>query len=215
MGTPTTPVLYEAWHDGGFLVSEANGHRSRDRILLAAGGRYLAGTVLGKQTAGTATSAPGPSNTGNGTLEALAVTGSPAGGVYTVQLTSGVDFTVTGPGQQSVGTGKVGTNFVAAGLEFKVTAGTTAFVTGDAFTVTVIAAGGLWAPWGPTATDGTQVPAGILFGTTDATTAVRSATGVTRDAEVNASELIWAQGATAEQIAAGTAVLATLGILAR
>ncbi|RBL87940.1 hypothetical protein DDE05_00560 [Streptomyces cavourensis] len=41
MGTPTTTVLYEAWHDGGFLVSEANGHRSRDRIMLAAGGRYL------------------------------------------------------------------------------------------------------------------------------------------------------------------------------
>lgn len=215
MGTPTTAVLYEAWHDGGFLVSEANGHRSRDRIMLAAGARCLAGTVLGKQTTTSATSAPGAANTGNGTLGGLAVTGTPAGGVYKVLFSSATEFAVSDPGHQAVGTGKAGTKFSGGGLEFKITAGATAFVAGDEFTVSVIAAGGLWAPWAPSATDGSQTVAGILFGTADATMHARSATAVTRSAEVNASELIWAPGATAEQIAAGKATLATLGIVVR
>ncbi|RBL87897.1 head decoration protein [Streptomyces cavourensis] len=171
--------------------------------------------MLGKQTAASATSTPGGANTGNGTLGELALTGSPASGAYKVQFTSATDFAVTGPSQQAMGAGKAGTKFSGGGVEFKITAGATAFVAGDAFTITVVAAGGLWAPCVPTATDGSQVAAGILFGTTDATKGVRSATGVTRAAEVNAAELIWAAAATAEQISSGKAALATLGIVVR
>lgn len=38
-------------HAGGFVVSEANGWRSRDRISIASGAIVRPGEVLGKQTA--------------------------------------------------------------------------------------------------------------------------------------------------------------------
>lgn len=50
MGTPQVTPLYEAFHDGGFIVSQANGHRSVDRGTLS-GSKLLAGTVLGQVTA--------------------------------------------------------------------------------------------------------------------------------------------------------------------
>jgi hypothetical protein len=51
MGNPTVTPLQEAWHDGGFIVSEANGHRSRDTVTLTGAAKVLAGTVLGVVTA--------------------------------------------------------------------------------------------------------------------------------------------------------------------
>ena len=44
-------ALTETRHAGGFLVSVANGHRSVDRIVLAAGHVGVAGTVLGRVAA--------------------------------------------------------------------------------------------------------------------------------------------------------------------
>ncbi len=44
----TQVPLSEQWHNGGFLVSEANGHRSRDRITLTGSAKVLAGAVLGR-----------------------------------------------------------------------------------------------------------------------------------------------------------------------
>ena len=51
MGSPTVTPLHEQWHAAGFLVSEANGHYSRDQVTLTGGVVVLAGTVLGVQTA--------------------------------------------------------------------------------------------------------------------------------------------------------------------
>ena len=45
-----TPLL-EGQHTGEFLVSVANGHRSFDRVTVAAGQKLPAGAVLGKVTA--------------------------------------------------------------------------------------------------------------------------------------------------------------------
>lgn len=47
----TYPVFNEKRHDGGFLVSEANGHRSRERAVIASTADLEAGTVLGLATA--------------------------------------------------------------------------------------------------------------------------------------------------------------------
>jgi hypothetical protein len=43
----TYPTFIEKRHDGGFLVSEARGHRSRDRGVIASTADLEAGTVLG------------------------------------------------------------------------------------------------------------------------------------------------------------------------
>lgn len=50
------PTLTERRHNGGYLVSEANGYRSRDVVTLASNGtgpqELEAGTVLGRLTDG-------------------------------------------------------------------------------------------------------------------------------------------------------------------
>ena len=120
-----TPLL-EGQHTGEFLVSVANGHRSFERITLAAGQKLPAGAVLGK---------------------------------------------------------------VAASSKFT--------------------------SYAPTATDGSQNVAGILYAFTDATLADQHQTAVTRSAEVNASELKWDASLNAAAVAAGIAGLAALGIIAR
>lgn len=51
MGNPTVTPLQEQLHDGGFVVSESNGHISRDTVTLTGGVKLLAGTVLGKISA--------------------------------------------------------------------------------------------------------------------------------------------------------------------
>ncbi len=126
MGNPTVTPIAEQWHDGGFLVSMANGHRTFDQAVLAAGAKVLAGTIVGKIT---------------------------ASGKF-VQCVS-------------------------------------------------------------SASDGSQVPAGILYATKDATLADKPCVVVRRDCEVNASELIWDASFNAGAITAGIATLAGLGILAR
>jgi hypothetical protein len=46
MATKTEPV-----HDGEFLISEANGHQSREEITVVSGQNLVAGAVVGKITA--------------------------------------------------------------------------------------------------------------------------------------------------------------------
>jgi hypothetical protein len=310
MGNPTVPPLYEQWHDGGFIVSEANGHRSRDKIVLTGSKLALAGTVLGAisigvaavaaalgantgngtfgtitpvavptqigvyqvaftaataftvtapngatatGTTGVAFSAMGVgftisaggtafvagdtfaitttaladkptaaavagSNTGNGTCSAVTTTGNaPQLGVYTVEFDDATHFVVNSPAGQEIGHGTTGVAFAGGGLAFTITAGGTAFVAGDSFTVTMAANSnsGKFAPLSLTAADGSAVAAAILFGATDATLADKSAAAITRAAEVNASELVWPVGASASEIATGLAQLKAQGIIPR
>ncbi|WP_028210774.1 head decoration protein [Paraburkholderia mimosarum] len=126
MSAPTVPPLYEQWHDGGFIVSEANGHQSRDQVTITGGVLVPAGTVLGKVTAS-----------------------------------------------------------------------------------------GSFAPLNPAAADGSQTAAAILFGTRDATAGDRQGTVIDRNAEVNASELVWPTGITPAQITTATQQLAAVGVILR
>lgn len=216
MGNPTVTPLYEQWHDGGFLVSESNGHQSRDTVTLTGGAIVLAGTVLGKQTVGTtAVAAALGTNTGNGTFGAITVASPAQAGAYSVALTSATTFIVADPGGVEIGHGVAGTAFSAGGIGFTITAGGTAFVAGDSFTVTVATGSGKYAPLSLTAADGTQIAVGILFGMRDTTSADKGAVAVVRGAEVNASELIWPAGASGPQIAAGAAQLAAHGVISR
>jgi hypothetical protein len=310
MGSPTTTPLNEVRHDGGFLVSEANGHRSRDRIMLTGAALVLAGTVLGIQSAGavasavalgtntgngtfgtitpttnpvtqignyslvytsataftvtapggetatgvngsafsalgigftmttggtpmvagdsftiavtatpgipTATATAAVGNTGNSTCSAVTVAGYAAQvGVYTVEFDAATQFIVSDPTGAEVGNRTTGTAFKGGGLSFTITAGGTAFVAGDSFTITVANGSGKYAPLNPAAVDGTQNASAILFGQVDVTLADKHATGIVRSCEVNASELIWPAGMSAAAIAVATAQLSGLGIISR
>ncbi|WP_435102350.1 head decoration protein [Arhodomonas sp. AD133] len=119
-------VKTEGMHRGEFLVSEANGSRSRETVTIASGQVLEAGAVLGKVT---------------------------ASGEYTA--------------------------------------------------------------YAPGATDGSEAAAAVLYDAVDTGEGTKEAVVVARDAEVNATELVWPSGATQTHIDNGTANLAANGIIAR
>jgi hypothetical protein len=226
MGAPTVPPLFENWHDGGFLVSEANGHRSRDGITLTGGVYVLAGTVLA-QTASPSTGAEAPvafvtagtsghENAGDGmlTISAPPLPGVTPAGRYTCTFTSRNSFDVTGPGDVTERAQSVGAPVTISGMTFSIAAGAKRFTAGDTFSIIFDATGtpGVWTPWNP---GGAQSAAGLLFGSRDTTRMDRPAVAITRDAEVNASELVWPVGVTPEQIATAREQLQAVGILLR
>jgi hypothetical protein len=217
----TQTPLIEQWHAGGFLVSEARGHRSRDVGTVGGATKVYPGTVLGAQSGGVAAAWPGnaeqvDNNTGNGTI-AMAGTPVVSGvqlGVYSAVATSATVFAVTDPYGNSLGNATAGTAF-SNQIAFTITAGGTAFVAGDEFSIQVEAISEVFVPLNPSASDGSQNAAGIAFGFYDATLNDVPGTIVIRECEVNGFELVWPSGITAAQIAAATAQLTALGIITR
>lgn len=113
-------------------------------------------------------------NTGNPTFgNTCIIVGSSAygPGVYTVTMNAATTFDVTNPAGGAVGSGTLGTAFSANGISFLLTAGGTAAIAGDKFTITVkppvvtqrympklsriIKSGEIW--FAPTAISGTAV----------------------------------------------------------
>jgi hypothetical protein len=119
----------ETLHAAGFIISEANGTRSRANIVLASGENRGAGTVLGALvTAGTATGAAKAGNVGNDTIGTISVGGGAKEGDYTITIIEpatnlGV-FEVQDPEGNVVGRGNVGTAF-AGDVNFTITDGAT------------------------------------------------------------------------------------------
>ena len=67
----------------------------------------------------------------------------------------------------------VGADYNAGGIAFKISAGTTAFASGDSFTVTVADGVGSFVKSVKTATDGSQNPVAVLVDDVDATAGPR------------------------------------------
>lgn len=301
--------LNEAWHPGGFLVSQPRGHRHIDKGIITGGAKVLPGTVMGQQTTGatavaaalgtntgngtfgtitpvtvptqigvyaltftgattfnvvgpngvtapgttgvafaalgigftitaggtafvagdtfaitttavvgkpTAAAVAGGSNVGNGTSSAVTTNGyAPMLGTYTVEMDDATHFIVSNPVGAEVGHGVAGSAFSAGGLNFTITAGGTAFVPGDSFTISVSGGSGKWIACTSTAVDGSQNAAGICFGLSDATLNDVSGAVVTRACEVNKSELVWDASMNAASQAVAIAQLLALGIISR
>ena len=207
--------LNEAWHPGGFLVSQPTGRRHIDRGTFTGAVKVLPGTVMGKQTVGTtAIAAAIGTNTGNGTFGTITV-GAAIAGAYTVEFDDATHFIVSDPNGREIGHGTTGSAFNAGGLGFTITAGGTAFAPGDSFTVTVAVGAGKWVPCTKTATDGSQIAAGISFGLVDATLNDTPGALVVRACEVNTSELVWDASMDTGAQAAALAQLTALGIIPR
>lgn len=86
--------------------------------------------------AATVASAPG-ANTGNGTVGTLSVTAASASpGAYLVKFTAATTFNVFDPNGRELLPGTTGVAYSDGGVAFTITAGGTAFVAGDSFTVT-------------------------------------------------------------------------------
>ncbi len=78
--------------------------------------------------------------------------------------------------------------------------------------VGIVTAGGALKEYNPGNSDGSEVVAGIILKSPAADT---EAAYLARDAEVNASELVWFSGASAGQITAGETGLKAVGIVPR
>lgn len=208
-------IKTEGVHAGEFLLSEANGARSRENIVIVKGaGQLAAGTLLAMITTASAivpTAAGG--NTGNGTIGSIAISSDAVSGTYLLTITEaaadGGTFEVTASNGTVVGTGEVGEAFEAAGLGFTLADGSTDFVEGDAFTLEVTANLGEYVAYDDDGTDdGRRTASAILYGPVDATDVDAMAVGVVRDAEVTERLLTGLD-------ANGRTDLAALGIVIR
>jgi hypothetical protein len=81
-------------------------------------------------------------NTGNGTFGTITPPSTAKVGAYVLTLTSATAFSLVDPNGDELAPGAVGTAYSSFDLGFTLTAGATAFVAGDAFTITVSQASG-------------------------------------------------------------------------
>ena len=211
-------VITEGMHRGEFLVSEANGTRSRKAITVLSGQNLAAGAVLGAVNTGTAAATAFTGNTGNGAMGAITVSGAAKAGVYKLTIVAAASdagsFQVEDPGGVMVGTGDVAAAFSGGGLAFTLADGATNFAVGDGFNIAVDVSATKYKEYNPSNTDGSQTAMAILWGAVDASDADAAGVAIVRDAEVNASELGWFASATDEQKSAGQSDLAVNGIIA-
>lgn len=220
-------VQTESKHPGGFMVSEANGYKSRDKFVVALSQTLVAGAVVGKTAViagATSSAAADASNTGNGVFTLDVTTPVLAGakdGIYRVvndlvAVNSG-EFVVFDPDNIEIGRVAVGATF-SNQIKFVIADGATDFTIGDAFSVTV----GLeetdyqMEALNLSGTDGSQRVAAISFGnvTTDGSN-LQNGVFITRDAEVRGVDLVWPVGITTIQLAEGLRALEKLGIIVR
>lgn len=210
----------EGAHAFEFLLSEANGARSRQNIVIAASQTLVAGAVLGAVLLGAATVTAGATvGTGTGSIGTVtADAGAPAGVYQVVIIEPGSNagtFEVFKPDGTLDGTGTVAVAYNGS-INFTL-ADATDFVAGDHIPVTVAyAVGSLqYKAVAPTATDGTQTAAAILG---DAVTTgageTAAAAAIVRDAEVIEDRMDFGS-LTTDQQAAAVLQLAALGIVAR
>jgi hypothetical protein len=188
-----SPVLYEHFYDGAFLVREAAGNRSRDPgVMSNSGGSDLLldpGLVVTQVTTGTLTSAAkSGGNTGTGTVGSLSAGLGALAGAYTVTFTAATAFQVFDPAGKELRNGVTGTAY-SDEIGFTITAGGTAFVAGDGFTITVAAGSLNWQPY--TSSTPAQNLAILYNRTVVPAGGSKKVTVITRECEVNQKELVW------------------------
>ncbi|MBI6944209.1 hypothetical protein JET76_23060 [Pseudomonas putida] len=156
--------------------------------IVVGAGTYKRGQVLGLSQVQPIDGKAAAANKGNGTLTGL-VTLSAFTGNYVLTATSDTEFSVVNPEGESLGTATVGTAFASDEIGFLLTAGSTAFVAGDVFAVTVFDALAVFVASVPTANDGSQVPSAILA--EDVTTTQDVTTGAYVAGEFNLGSLVY------------------------
>lgn len=100
-----------------------------------------ASLVVEHQVARTGTYAATVGNTGNFTSGSVTVANLTAVGVYTGTFTAATAYTLRDASGATVGSGTTGAAFSNGGISFTITAGGTAAVAGDSFTITVAPSG--------------------------------------------------------------------------
>lgn len=157
------------------------------------------GTVMGRITVGTATSAAkAGGNTGGGTLTLDATTPVLTGakpGIYTVRCVAVAanagEFEVKDPTGAAFGTYAIGGPAFASQIKFAMADVGTDFALGDGFDITVAAGSGKLVPCKLGTFDGSDTPVGILFNGVDVTS--QDVDGILFDGFISvvALQLVW------------------------
>jgi hypothetical protein len=203
----------------GFLVSEAEGSRSRENVVIAVSQTILSGTVLGRINLGAISNRTGITRTGNGAVSGLVRSASAKVGGYRVVCVAAASnagtFAVFDPSDRRLPDATVGAAY-SSEIGFTIADGSADFIVGDTFWFDVAAGSGQYGALDLAATSGLQV-AQAIAGTPVTTTAEATSVipAVVRDAEVNAADLKWPAGISNENKALATAKLAEVGLIAR
>jgi hypothetical protein len=207
--------LTETTHAGGFILSEANGNRSRENGTLNSGEDLQAGTVLGRLLTGTVAEDAG--NTGDGVVGAVTFGANAEIGVYTLTgKTESADagtFSVLTPSGNALPDLTVAAAYASSHINLTVADGAADWDIGDIITITVAA--GDYTQFDQDGTDGSQIAAGILYAGVDASDADTACVVGARDATVISDELTWPSDITAGEQAIAEAQLEARGIFLR
>ncbi len=208
-------TLTEVSHAGEYIVSEADGTRSREAAVLNTGD-LEAGAVLGRLNT-VSTTAVGGSNVGTGVMGTVTIGADAIAGDYVLTCTaegSNVGtFSVVSPSGITLAELTVASAYSTTHLSMTLADGTEDFDTGDVFTITAILDN--YAEFNTAGSGGTEEAVAILFDAVDASSASAACVISARDCEVTADELVWKSGTTAAQKLAAGQTLAEAGIITR
>lgn len=215
-------ALTEGKRAGEFLLSQADGSRSRESVTVLSGENLKAGHVLGRKLVAPTVAAATVvgTNTGNGTVTGQAVAadgGVQRGGYRMVCIEPGANvgtFAVYDPSGRYIGDAVVAVAF-AKEITFTINDGAVDFVAGDAFEIKVTGGTYKYKEYDPADADGGQRASGILYDDVDATAADKVGAAVVRDAEVRSADLTWFTGATQAQKDEALDAIALNGIIGR
>ena len=138
--------------------------------------------------------------TGSGTVSSFSLGKSAVNGTYRVRLqatSATAQFAVEGP-NGVVGMGNVATAFVSDHVNFTLANGGT-MTLGDYFNIIVANGTGYASLYDPLATDGTQVPYGVITHAADASSTTAAVNAFVRLGEVKRDVLTWKTTVTAAQ----------------
>ena len=159
---PQTPGIYAETYIPDQLI--AGNLKLVTQSITLNSGTLQRGAVLGQQSgAPTSTAAL---TTGNGTIGSLSGGNSVQSGAYVLRATSATNWNVTAPDGYALPSATTGAAYVGPDINFTITAGGTAFAAGDEFVVNVPS--GNYVSCVKTASDGSQIPVGILADYADA-----------------------------------------------
>ena len=172
-----------------FVLSEAEGFRSRDNVVVTQSGAVVkSGTVLTRINVGAGSFAMDAGSTGNPTSGAIVVSNASAmAGAYVIEFAAATKFDVEDPLGVTIGSGTTGVAFNKGGLTFTLTAGGTAAVAGDTAKLTVAAGSGKYIPY--TANGAAGPAAAILYTWLPATTGDAKGVAFTDACEVKRDAL--------------------------
>lgn len=159
---------------GAILKWEQELHHSREQVTILAGQELSVGHVLGKVEVGTVptTGTADVGNTGNGTVTSVTGGKFVKVGDYTLTCISADTnlgaFSVKNPDGEALPAAAVGVAYTSDQLNFTINDGSTDFVVGDVFTVTVPVGGLQYREINFSGVDGSAKAAGLSYDAYDA-----------------------------------------------